>query len=194
MEESRPDPIDEPLPDGQSRPSGVGLIRLEGERDVRSSAAAAPAASPAGPAPSRPIPAYPVHLCPNCDYNLTGLTSRICPECGQPFNVRDARYHATREVPEVRRYYRRVVIDRWLGRTAVVLLGWAIIMPNLKRSATVPWVTLGTTGRGWFILTLTTIVVLWAWLGQAVWDWSRPRVFLAAAAAVWVLSMAVTFL
>ncbi len=191
MEESRVDPIGESLPDRQSRPSGAGLIRLEGEPAARP-AAAVPAASHAGPTANRPIPAYPVHLCPNCDYNLTGLTSRICPECGQPFNVRDARYHATRGVPEVRRYYRKVVVDRWMGRTAVVLLVWAIIMPNLKCSASGPWVKLGTTVGGWFILTLTTIMVLWAWLGQAVWDWSRPRVFLAAAVTVWALSMAVT--
>ncbi len=41
-----------------------------------------------------PIPANPLHLCPNCNYNLTGLTSRICPECGETFDVLDARDHA----------------------------------------------------------------------------------------------------
>lgn len=38
-----------------------------------------------------PIPAHPLHVCPTCDYNLTGLTSRRCPECGEPFTLIDAR-------------------------------------------------------------------------------------------------------
>ena len=40
-----------------------------------------------------PIPAKPLPLCPHCNYNLTGLTSRICPECGRPFTVQEARAH-----------------------------------------------------------------------------------------------------
>jgi hypothetical protein len=41
-----------------------------------------------------PIPSNPLHQCPNCDYLLTGLTSRRCPECGQSFELHDARMHA----------------------------------------------------------------------------------------------------
>jgi len=41
-----------------------------------------------------PIPERPLHLCPCCDYNLTGMRSRRCPECGEPFNIRDARHRA----------------------------------------------------------------------------------------------------
>ncbi len=39
-----------------------------------------------------PIPENPPHNCPYCDYNLTGLTSRRCPECGEPFQVHEARW------------------------------------------------------------------------------------------------------
>lgn len=38
-----------------------------------------------------PIPAKPLPLCPHCDYNVTGLTSRVCPECGKSFTVQGAR-------------------------------------------------------------------------------------------------------
>lgn len=41
-----------------------------------------------------PIPEDPLHVCPECEYILTGLTSRRCPECGSPFRLSEARCHA----------------------------------------------------------------------------------------------------
>lgn len=49
-----------------------------------------------------PIPAKPLPLCPRCDYNLTGLTSRVCPECGKPFTVQEARAHGFKQSKEGR--------------------------------------------------------------------------------------------
>jgi hypothetical protein len=46
------------------------------------------------PADADPVPGKPLHLCPNCDYILTGLVERRCPECGEPFTLSDARWHA----------------------------------------------------------------------------------------------------
>ena len=40
------------------------------------------------------VPSQPLHQCPTCDYILTGLTGRRCPECGQIFNLHDARLAA----------------------------------------------------------------------------------------------------
>lgn len=40
------------------------------------------------------VPFDPVYLCPNCGYNLAGLTHRRCPECGEVFNLRAARMAA----------------------------------------------------------------------------------------------------
>lgn len=47
----------------------------------------------------QPVPAAPVHLCPQCDRDLKGLTSRQCPECGSPFTLEDARQHARNRSP-----------------------------------------------------------------------------------------------
>ncbi len=195
MDESHVSRDNTPPEEGEDQPEGTRLIRLEGD----DKATASPPRTPTPPLTvpvqaALPIPAYPVHLCPNCDYNLTGLTSRRCPECGEPFDLRDARYQATRQMPGVRRFYRKATIDRWAGRISGVLLTWAILMPNLEFSSGWPWVTLGTSADGWFILTITAIAVLWGWLGQAYWDLSRPRVVLVAATLVWLLSLAVTFL
>jgi len=33
------------------------------------------------------VPATPVHTCARCGYNLTGLISRQCPECGTAFSL-----------------------------------------------------------------------------------------------------------
>lgn len=35
--------------------------------------------------------------CPNCDYNLTGLSQHRCPECGKPFDLTELRRQAARQ-------------------------------------------------------------------------------------------------
>lgn len=37
------------------------------------------------------VPSVPLHLCPNCGYDLRGLTRRTCPECGERFTLTGAR-------------------------------------------------------------------------------------------------------
>ncbi len=54
--------------------------------DIEPAPAEAFALEAAGPA----IPEFPEHRCPTCDYNLTGLTARRCPECGRAFTMREA--------------------------------------------------------------------------------------------------------
>lgn len=55
---------------------------------------------PAPPSPQRPplacpLPIPPIELrCPNCAYELTGLTQPRCPECGRPFDPDDLFEHA----------------------------------------------------------------------------------------------------
>ncbi len=63
------------------------------------------------------IPEKPLHLCPTCDYNLTGLTSRRCPECGEAFDLHEARLRGF-ESSELMRSFR---LRALLGRTRVVI-------------------------------------------------------------------------
>lgn len=35
-------------------------------------------------------------FCQRCDYQLSGLAAEACPECGRPFNARDARTFLTK--------------------------------------------------------------------------------------------------
>lgn len=64
-----------------------------------------------------PVPARPLHLCPCCDYNLTGLRSRRCPECGEPFALPDARRRGFETSDEMKTLIRST---RWAdGRKGV---------------------------------------------------------------------------
>jgi hypothetical protein len=81
------------------------------------------AAAPRIPA----IPAEPVHLCPNCKYNLTGLTHRRCPECGELFELRDARRAGSGELDDIAVdsktvWRRRIVVWAGMGLTAASLV------------------------------------------------------------------------
>jgi hypothetical protein len=78
-----------------------------------------PASQPAG---EPPIPQRPLHACPHCDYNLTGLTSRRCPECGEPFTIAEARARGFELSAGGQEYRKSLRADR-----AVLLLGLALM-------------------------------------------------------------------
>lgn len=59
-----------------------------------------------------PVPASPLHLCPSCDYELRGLRSRRCPECGTAFTLSEARIKGSEKAPETRQDRRAVLTDR----------------------------------------------------------------------------------
>ncbi len=77
-----------------------------------------------------PVPSHPAHACPNCDYNLTGLTRRRCPECGEPFTLSDARGAATALSEPVRRLVRRIHEDRIMWGVGIVLLIGSFLVAN----------------------------------------------------------------
>lgn len=56
--------------------------------------ASPPYASPIADEYHPEIPNDRPHYCPTCDYDVRGLTNRICPECGNSFSVVTARQRA----------------------------------------------------------------------------------------------------
>lgn len=80
---------------------------------------------PVASAADAPVPAFPPHVCPNCDYNLTGLTSRRCPECGEPFTLLDARRTAGEK--SLGRFARLRILSQWERARFLVGVGLTII-------------------------------------------------------------------
>ncbi len=127
-----------------------------------------------------PVPQNPPHVCPACEYNLTGLTSRRCPECGTPFTLIEARRAARRNEPieiEDRR------AQRW--QQAGLIAGWALMAaaiaaPMIASRAIDRW---GLFGR--------TVIVLMCLSGAWMYTAYRHRtlaeaVFLAGAASAMI--------
>jgi predicted RNA-binding Zn-ribbon protein involved in translation (DUF1610 family) len=104
-----------------------------------------------------PVPAQPLHLCPNCDYNLTGLVSWRCPECGDSFTLSEARHRAIETSEEIRKFVRATKWDG--GRKA---LGIALIVASF---AIINWVrTSPIAGARWFTsgpLSFAGAMMLW---------------------------------
>ncbi len=72
-----------------------------------------------------PVPSHPLHFCPNCDYNLTGLTSRRCPECGEQFTLTDARRTAIDK--SLGRFTRLRMLPQWERARFLVGVGLTVI-------------------------------------------------------------------
>lgn len=72
------------------------------------------------------IPARPLHLCPTCSYNLTGLIERRCPECGNPFTLREAREHAFATSGPMKELLDQINTERYQAIAGVFMLcvGW----------------------------------------------------------------------
>lgn len=77
------------------------------------------------------IPERPAHVCPNCDYNLTGLTSRRCPECGEEFSLIEARMRGIELSDGVRRVIRAetiALIKMYIGIGLMMFSVWLQIV------------------------------------------------------------------
>ncbi|MBN2562566.1 MAG: hypothetical protein JXQ75_16700 [Phycisphaerae bacterium] len=141
----------------------------------------------AGPqVPRPPVPEKPLHLCPTCDYNLTGLTSRRCPECGEPFTLGDARHRAIEKSPGMRSFYRAEKLDRFGGVIGLVLLAVAVALPNFAFSSTSPWVQIQSSYRSWIVVAFIMLLMLLALVGLSYLDatWSRMLLTMGVLAAL----------
>lgn len=83
------------------------------------------------PLPDRhlPIPEEdPPHRCLQCDYILTGLVSRRCPECGTPFKLR-----APHRTPTIGGQDRTAILsDRIAFRGGILLLIAGTVAPMIS--------------------------------------------------------------
>jgi len=99
-----------------------------------------------------PVPPNPLHLCPNCDYELTGLMSRRCPECGEEFTLVEARIRAFEKSEGVRRWMvsdRVLTFKLWTGIALIVLSVW---LQNFARGSVAGWLGLNMSFRGCLML------------------------------------------
>jgi hypothetical protein len=98
-----------------------------------------------------PIPERPLHLCPYCEYNLTGLTRWRCPECGEFFTLAEARaagFSASKTAVHMRRIGHR---DRVISAIGFLLLGFAFIAPCVSTNTVSGKLQIGFTVRSWLV-------------------------------------------
>ncbi len=79
------------------------------------------------PAPMAVL-AVPVHLCAQCGYNLTGLLSRQCPECGTAFSLFSGQ-NIVRGESAGRDDLRAIWIDRTLLAVGALALAFGVSAP-----------------------------------------------------------------
>ena len=117
-----------------------------------------------------PVPQIPEHRCPNCDYILAGLTSRRCPECGEPFTLLEARLRGLELSDGIRQAMHGERLDQIKKYTGLFLHLASISLQNILAGN---WAALSFRGA----LLLAFMVPLW--LGVILlknvrdWNWSQ---------------------
>ena len=89
--------------------------------------------------PLPPVPSRPLHLCPCCDYILTGLTTYRCPECGEPFTLSEARGRAIEKSPGMRSHRLVAFVERFGTPIGLLLFLAAAIVPNAVHGGFSTW-------------------------------------------------------
>ena len=101
-----------------------------------------------------PVPQRPEHRCPNCDYILAGLTSRRCPECGEPFTVLEARLRGLELSDGIRQAMRSDRKDEIRKYVGLLLVLASVELQNVLAG---DWLALSPRG----MLMLTFMAPLW---------------------------------
>jgi hypothetical protein len=170
-----------------SPPGGEQRPFIELEPAVSSSARAAPASLPDGVTPEmldaqRTVPSQPAHVCPTCDYNLTGLSSRRCPECGEAFTLAEARMAAFALSEPMTRYVRhrrwnrfKLVLGVGLMAASFVAVNW-IRPPATLVGPPVSQLTL----PGVVLLAMIFVIVVALGLFRALFEMSWSNALLVA--------------
>lgn len=103
------------------------------------------------------VPSKPEHRCPNCDYILAGLTSRRCPECGEPFTILEARMRGiemSEGMQEAMRNEHLQEVKGWVGLGMLVV---SVELQNVLAFGGGGWLTLSSRG----FLMLVFMIPLW---------------------------------
>jgi hypothetical protein len=140
------------------------------------------------------IPERPAHVCPNCDYNLTGLSSRRCPECGEEFSLLEARMRAIELSDGVRRVIRAESIERAKLFAGIGLMLAAVWLQNVGPGTVSSVLGIVITYRGWVMIVFMAPL----WCGLAVFKsladrtwaeaiWAGGLVAICISAILWVL-------
>ncbi len=140
-----------------------------------------------------PVPASPLHLCPTCDYILTGLSSGRCPECGESFTLDEARCRAIDKSPAVRRLIRGSQAGRWGGILGAAFLVGAVLALNLRVGGAPPWVHLRPSAGGGTMSVLAAVILLFALMAKSLFDseWSHLLLISGLVAAFGLLVLLV---
>lgn len=131
--------------------------------------------------PLAPIPERPLHLCPTCNYNLTGLTRYRCPECGNRFTLNDARIQAIEQT--TRRPLGQlflVVIDAFGTPFGLLCVLAAAIVPNAVAGGFDNWPITKVTLLGLLSWILLGFLFLQVWFAQFYIEWPKARIILVA--------------
>jgi hypothetical protein len=75
------------------------------------------------------------YRCAHCNYILAGLTSRRCPECGEPFTIDSAQMHGREPAPDMVNLISAVRRDTIKFYSGVGLLVAGFMIPNIAGGA-----------------------------------------------------------
>jgi hypothetical protein len=141
-----------------------------------------------------PIPQRPLHLCPNCDYNLTGLISRRCPECGEPFTLMDARDHGF-ELSESGRQFRRWIrADRAVLILGIGLLAFGLCCPCITHDRALGTWSFAPSIKTWAMWMVLVPLVGLLLLVNLYYEQSWSRILLEVGIAVLIIGFLVFLL
>ena len=118
-----------PAPDEEPPPPRIELEPLH-LRDVPRYERYTP--PPHGPmVDTGPVPQKPEHRCPTCDYILAGLTSRRCPECGEPFTILEARMRGIEMSEGMQEAMQGDRVDQIKRYVGLVLMIFSVLLKNI---------------------------------------------------------------
>jgi len=123
-----------------------------------------------------PIPQHPLHLCPYCDYNLTGLTSRRCPECGEEFTLSEARRRAFDFSAAGRQLQRAFHWEKGILWAGYGLIAFALLWPCIWYDRLIGKLEFHFGIRALFILWLVLSMLCLTVLFKLYYDWRWSRV------------------